>query len=140
MNTSHQAGYERFGIDLPDRSGEAIDAAVRRVEEAGGQLLDRRARSRVPYAYVTDVDGYTSRSELAVARQRHPAPEARRRCPRDNAGQAGGPWLSSTRLWKPFDMPEADLRRHRIDDRRRPARIAHALRQRCPSCPPIQLP
>jgi catechol 2,3-dioxygenase-like lactoylglutathione lyase family enzyme len=56
----HQGGYEHFGIHLPDRSGEAIDAAVRRVEDAGGHLLDRGEHAPgVPYAYVKDADGYT---------------------------------------------------------------------------------
>ena len=56
----HQGGYEHFGIHLPDRSGEAIDATVRRVEKAGGQLVDRGEHAPgVPYAYVKDVDGYT---------------------------------------------------------------------------------
>jgi catechol 2,3-dioxygenase-like lactoylglutathione lyase family enzyme len=56
----HQGGYEHFGIHLPDRSGEAIDAAVRRVKAAGGKLLDRGEHAQgVPYAYVKDVDGYT---------------------------------------------------------------------------------
>ena len=56
----HQGGYEHFGIHLPDRSGEVIDTAVRRVETAGGQLLDRGEHAPgVPYAYVKDVDGYT---------------------------------------------------------------------------------
>lgn len=54
-----QGGYEHFGIHLPDRSADAIDAAVRRVEDAGGELLDRGEHAPgVPYAYVRDVDGY----------------------------------------------------------------------------------
>jgi len=52
-------GVEHFGIHLPDRSSDAIDAAVRRVVEAGGQLLERGEHAPgVPYAYVADVDGY----------------------------------------------------------------------------------
>jgi catechol 2,3-dioxygenase-like lactoylglutathione lyase family enzyme len=55
-----EGGYEHFGIHLPDRSGEAIDAVVRRVEAAGGQILDRGEHAPgVHYAYVRDVDGYT---------------------------------------------------------------------------------
>ncbi len=54
-----QGGYEHFGIHLPDRSGDSIDEAVRRVEKAGGRLLDRAEHAPgVPYAYVTDLDGY----------------------------------------------------------------------------------
>ena len=52
-------GWEHFGIHLPDRSAEGIDAAVQRVEDAGGQLLRRGEHAPgVPYAYVTDPDGY----------------------------------------------------------------------------------
>jgi len=54
-----QGGWEHFGIHLPDRSAEGIDATVQRVEEAGGQLLRRGEHAPgVPYAYVTDPDGY----------------------------------------------------------------------------------
>ena len=54
-----QGGYEHFGIHLSDRTAESVDDAVRRVEEAGGRLLDRGEHAPgVPYAYVTDVDGY----------------------------------------------------------------------------------
>ena len=54
-----QGGWEHFGIHLPDRSAEGIDAAVQRVEDAGGQLLRRGEHAPgVPYAYVTDPDGY----------------------------------------------------------------------------------
>jgi hypothetical protein len=41
MNTGQQGGDEHFGIHLAGPVGRGIDAAVRRVEEAGGQLLDR---------------------------------------------------------------------------------------------------
>jgi catechol 2,3-dioxygenase-like lactoylglutathione lyase family enzyme len=55
-----QGGWEHFGIHLSDRSAEGIDAAVERVKEAGGQLLDRGEHAPdVHYAYVTDPDGYT---------------------------------------------------------------------------------
>ena len=54
-----QGGWEHFGIHLPDRSAEGVDAAVKRVEAAGGRLLDRGEHAPgVPYAYVTDLDGY----------------------------------------------------------------------------------
>ena len=52
-------GYEHFGIHILDRSGDGIDEAVRRVEAAGGRLLDRGEHAPgIGYAYVTDVDGY----------------------------------------------------------------------------------
>jgi catechol 2,3-dioxygenase-like lactoylglutathione lyase family enzyme len=55
-----QGGWEHFGIHLPDRSADGIDAAVARVRDAGGQLLDRGEHAPgVHYAYVTDLDGYT---------------------------------------------------------------------------------
>jgi catechol 2,3-dioxygenase-like lactoylglutathione lyase family enzyme len=54
-----QGGWEHFGIHLPDRSAEGVDAAVERVEAAGGQLLDRGEHAPgVHYAYVADPDGY----------------------------------------------------------------------------------
>jgi catechol 2,3-dioxygenase-like lactoylglutathione lyase family enzyme len=56
----HHGGYEHFGIHLPDRSAAAIDAAVSRVQEAGGRLLERGEHAPgVHYAYVADLDGYT---------------------------------------------------------------------------------
>ena len=52
-------GYEHFGIHLPDRSAGAIDAAVARVRQAGGRLLERGEHAPgVHYAYVADLDGY----------------------------------------------------------------------------------
>ena len=55
-----QGGYEHFGIHLPDRSTSGIDAVVDVVVNAGGQLIDRGEHAPgVPYAYVTDPDGYT---------------------------------------------------------------------------------
>lgn len=55
-----QGGYEHFGIHLADRSADAIDDAARRVEKAGGRLLERGEHAPgVPYAYVADIDGYT---------------------------------------------------------------------------------
>jgi catechol 2,3-dioxygenase-like lactoylglutathione lyase family enzyme len=54
-----QGGVEHFGIHLAERSAASIDEAVRRVEGAGGKLLDRGDHaSGVPYAYVSDPDGY----------------------------------------------------------------------------------
>ena len=54
-----QGGYDHFGIHLADRSADAIEAAVRRVEKAGGKLLDRGEHAPgVAYAYVADLDGY----------------------------------------------------------------------------------
>lgn len=54
-----RGGWEHFGIHLRDRSPEGVNAAVQRVEEAGGQLLGRGEHAPgVPYAYVTDLDGY----------------------------------------------------------------------------------
>jgi catechol 2,3-dioxygenase-like lactoylglutathione lyase family enzyme len=55
-----QGGYDHFGIHLPDRSAEAIDAAVSRALRAGGRLLERGEHAPgVPFAYVADVDGYS---------------------------------------------------------------------------------
>lgn len=54
-----QGGWEHFGIHLPDRSAERVDAAVERVKAAGGRLLDRGEHAPgVHYAYVADLDGY----------------------------------------------------------------------------------
>src|SRR3954451_21471063 len=54
-----QGGIEHFGIHLPDRSPVAIDRTVALVEKAGGRLIDRGEHAPgVPYAYVTDIDGY----------------------------------------------------------------------------------
>jgi len=55
----HQGGCEHFGIHVPDRSSDGIEAAVRRVEKAGGRVIDRGEHAPgVPYAYVADVDSY----------------------------------------------------------------------------------
>jgi catechol 2,3-dioxygenase-like lactoylglutathione lyase family enzyme len=52
-------GCEHFGIHIADRSAEGIDEAVRRVEKAGGRLLDRGEHAPgIGYAYVADPDGY----------------------------------------------------------------------------------
>lgn len=54
-----QGGWEHFGIHLPDRSAEGVEAAVQQVEAAGGHLLGPGERAPgVPYAYVADPDGY----------------------------------------------------------------------------------
>ena len=53
-----QGGYEHFGITVKDRS--RLDDAIALVIEAGGQLLDRGEHAPgVPYAYISDPDGYT---------------------------------------------------------------------------------
>ena len=36
-----QGGWEHFGIHVPDRSADRVDAAVERVKAASGRLLDR---------------------------------------------------------------------------------------------------
>lgn len=52
-----QGGYEHFGITVQDR-GE-LDDAIALVLEAGGALLTKGEHAPgVPYAYVTDPDGY----------------------------------------------------------------------------------
>jgi catechol 2,3-dioxygenase-like lactoylglutathione lyase family enzyme len=54
-----QGGWEHFGVHLPDRSADGLEAAVERVKAAGGSLLDRGEHAPgVHYAYVADVDGY----------------------------------------------------------------------------------
>jgi catechol 2,3-dioxygenase-like lactoylglutathione lyase family enzyme len=54
-----QGGWEHFGIHLPDRSAEGVEAAVQRVKAAGGHLLRRGEHAPgAPYAYVADLDGY----------------------------------------------------------------------------------
>lgn len=54
-----QGGWEHFGVHLLDRSAEGVDAAVKRVQAAGGQLLERGEHAPgVHYAYVADLDGY----------------------------------------------------------------------------------
>jgi catechol 2,3-dioxygenase-like lactoylglutathione lyase family enzyme len=50
-------GIGHFGFRLKDQS--ALDAAVEEVQRAGGTLIDRGEHAPgVPYAYVTDPDGY----------------------------------------------------------------------------------
>ena len=54
-----QGGFEHFGIHLADRSADGVDEAVRRIEKAGGRLLDRGEHAPgIAYAYVSDLDGY----------------------------------------------------------------------------------
>jgi catechol 2,3-dioxygenase-like lactoylglutathione lyase family enzyme len=54
-----RGGWDHFGIHLPDRSADGVDAAVERVKAAGGHVLDRGEHAPgVHYAYVTDLDGY----------------------------------------------------------------------------------
>ena len=55
-----QGGYEHFGICVGPRTDESIDQAVARVERARGGLIERAEHAPgVPYAFVTDHDGYT---------------------------------------------------------------------------------
>jgi len=59
VRVGQQGGWEHFGIHLPDRSGNGVDAAVERVRAAGGQVLDRGEHAPdIHYAYVADLDGY----------------------------------------------------------------------------------
>jgi catechol 2,3-dioxygenase-like lactoylglutathione lyase family enzyme len=51
-------GFEHFGITVKDR--ERLDDAIALVIEAGGELLDKGEHAPgIPYAYVSDPDGYT---------------------------------------------------------------------------------
>jgi catechol 2,3-dioxygenase-like lactoylglutathione lyase family enzyme len=50
-------GFEHFGITVRDRA--RLDEAIALVREAGGELVDQGEHAPgVPYAYVTDPDGY----------------------------------------------------------------------------------
>lgn len=50
-------GYEHFGITVADRS--QLDECIALVTDAGGALVDRGQRGPgVPFAYVSDPDGY----------------------------------------------------------------------------------
>ncbi|MEX0665574.1 MAG: VOC family protein [Acidimicrobiia bacterium] len=50
-------GVDHFGFRRAD--GQDLDDAVRQVEAAGGQLVERgEHQPGVPYAYVADPDGY----------------------------------------------------------------------------------
>jgi catechol 2,3-dioxygenase-like lactoylglutathione lyase family enzyme len=50
-------GIEHFGITVRDRT--CLDEAIDRVLAAGGRLVDRGEHAPgVPYAYVSDPDGY----------------------------------------------------------------------------------
>jgi catechol 2,3-dioxygenase-like lactoylglutathione lyase family enzyme len=52
-----QGGYEHFGITVKDRT--RLDDAIALVTAAGGQLVDKGEHAPgVPYAYVSDPDGY----------------------------------------------------------------------------------
>ena len=52
-----QGGYEHFGITVKDRS--RLDDAIALVIDSGGGLIDKGEHAPgVPYAYVTDPDGY----------------------------------------------------------------------------------
>lgn len=52
-----QSGYEPFGITVKDR--EQLDDSIALVVQSVGQLVDKGEHaSGVPYAYITDPDGY----------------------------------------------------------------------------------
>ena len=52
-----QGGYEHFGITVKDR--DRLDDAIALAIEAGGTLLDKGEHAPgIPYAYVSDPDGY----------------------------------------------------------------------------------
>jgi catechol 2,3-dioxygenase-like lactoylglutathione lyase family enzyme len=52
-----QGGCEHFGITVQDRT--RLDEAIALVLEAGGALVDKGEHAPgVPYAYVSDPDGY----------------------------------------------------------------------------------
>jgi catechol 2,3-dioxygenase-like lactoylglutathione lyase family enzyme len=52
-----QGGYEHFGITVKDRA--QLDEAIALVIAAGGALVDKGEHAPgVPYAYVSDPDGY----------------------------------------------------------------------------------
>jgi len=53
----HQGGCEHFGITVKDRS--CLDEAIALVVQSGGRLIDKGEHGAgVPYAYVSDPDGY----------------------------------------------------------------------------------
>ena len=57
-NAGWSAGVSHFGFQLA--GGATIDDAVGEVERAGGRLQSRGEHAPgVPFAYVTDIDGYT---------------------------------------------------------------------------------
>ena len=50
-------GYEHFGITVVDRG--SLDGAIEAIESAGGKLVEKGEHAPgVPYAYVSDPDGY----------------------------------------------------------------------------------
>lgn len=52
-----QGGYEHFGITVKDR--DRLDDAIALVIDAGGSLVEKGEHAPgVPYAYVSDPDGY----------------------------------------------------------------------------------
>ena len=56
-SAGQSGGIEHFGFRLKD--GASMDDAVAAIEAAGGTLLRRGEHAPgVPYAYVTDPDGY----------------------------------------------------------------------------------
>jgi catechol 2,3-dioxygenase-like lactoylglutathione lyase family enzyme len=51
-------GYEHFGITVRDRA--KLDEAIALVKEAGGSLVAQGEHAPgIPYAYISDPDGYT---------------------------------------------------------------------------------
>ena len=53
----HQGGLEHFGITVKDRT--RLDDAIALVIESGGGLVDNGEHAPgIPYAYVSDPDGY----------------------------------------------------------------------------------
>lgn len=57
-NAGRSGGIAHFGFQLARTA--TIDQAISEVERAGGRLLSRGEHAPgVPFAYVTDLDGYT---------------------------------------------------------------------------------
>lgn len=57
LRVGQQGGYEHFGITVKDRS--QLDDAIALVIGAGGGLVNKGEHAPgIPYAYVTDPDGY----------------------------------------------------------------------------------
>lgn len=53
----HHGGYEHFGITVTDRN--RLEEAIALAIEAGGQLVDKGEHAPgIPYAYISDPDGY----------------------------------------------------------------------------------
>ena len=55
-NAGHSGGIAHFGFSLVDAD---LDTAIKEVKKAGGKLLERGEHAPgVPYAYLSDLDGY----------------------------------------------------------------------------------